>query len=128
MKSFRNWLTSNSLDVQVSGFDSCAESALQRREADWAEGEPMAALALSMGYPTAACATEHLASTQSCCIPPTFEQVIDIVSGILPQCQVPQCWPSCSFVIATHGSHHCNAQQLHGYVHFAPLFSVPMGC
>ncbi|KAL0036267.1 hypothetical protein WJX79_010808 [Trebouxia sp. C0005] len=59
----------------VSGFDSCAESALQRREADWAEGEPMAALALSMGYPTAACATEHLASTQSCCIPPTFEQV-----------------------------------------------------
>ncbi|DBB06293.1 hypothetical protein WJX77_007210 [Trebouxia sp. C0004] len=59
----------------VSGFDSCAESALQRREADWAEGEAMAALALSMGYPTAACATEHLASTQSCCIPPTSQQV-----------------------------------------------------
>ncbi len=80
------WLTSYSCDVQVSGFDSCAESALQRREADWAEGEAMAALALSMGYPTAACATEHLASTQSYCIPPTSQQVVHIVSNILLHC------------------------------------------
>ena len=85
-KPFFNWPPSNSCDVQVSGFDSCAESALQRREADWAEGEAMAALALSMGYPTAACATEHLASTQLYCFPPTSEQVVDIVNGILLHC------------------------------------------
>ncbi len=77
VKPFFNWLPSYSYDVQVSGFDSCAESALQRRQADWGEGEAMAALALSMGYPTAACATEHLASTQSYCIPPTSQQVVN---------------------------------------------------
>ena len=86
MKSLCNWLPSYSCDAQVSGFDSCAESALQRREADWAEGEAMAALAHSLGYPTAACATEHLASTQSYCIPPTSEQVLDVVNNILPHC------------------------------------------
>ena len=79
VKPFFNWPPSISCDVQVLGFDSCAESALQRREADWAEGEAMAALALSMGYPTAACATEHLASTQSYCIPPTSQQVANVV-------------------------------------------------
>jgi len=86
MEPFLDWITSYSCEVQVSGFDSCAESALQKREADWAEGEAMAALALSLGHPSAACATEHLASTQSYCIPPTSEQVVDIVSGILPHC------------------------------------------
>ena len=86
VRPFFNWSPSNSCDVQVSGFDSCAESALQRREADWAEGEAMAALALSMGYPTAACATEHLASTQSYCIPPTSQQVVHKVIDILPHC------------------------------------------
>jgi hypothetical protein len=86
MEPFLDWITSYSCEVQVSGFDSCAESALQRREADWAEGVAMAALAISVGYPTAACATEHLASTQLYCIPPTSEQVVDIVNGILLHC------------------------------------------
>ena len=62
--------------LQVSGFDSCAESALRRREADWVEGEDMAALALALGYPTAACATEPLATTQSHCVPPSSQQVL----------------------------------------------------
>lgn len=86
MKPFSNWMPSSSCDVQVSGFDTCAESALQKREADWAEGEAMAALALSLGYPTAACATEHLASTQSYCIPPTSQQVVSSVHIILLHC------------------------------------------
>ena len=64
------------------------------RGGDWVEEEEgMAALAISMGYPTAACATEHLARTQSYCRPPTAQQVlfaVALLQSAFPLASVPQ--------------------------------------
>lgn len=51
--------------LQVSDCDNSVQSALLLREGDWVETEAMTSLAIDVGQPAAACATEHLAAHQA---------------------------------------------------------------
>lgn len=64
--------------LQVSDCDSSVQHALLLREGDWVEAEAMTCLAIDVGQPAAACATEHLAAHQAQPIkPPTAQEVKD---------------------------------------------------
>ena len=61
--------------LQVSEFGKVAEQALLLREGDWVEAEGTASLAVSLGHPPAAYATERLAAYHAHLAPPIAQQV-----------------------------------------------------
>jgi len=67
--------TYSSVSLQVSEFDKTLEQALLLRESDWVETEDMSSLAVALGQPAAACATERLAANYAQLAPPTAQQV-----------------------------------------------------
>ena len=67
---------SSAASLQVADFDNSVQRALLLREGDWVESEAMTSLAVSLGEPAAASATEQLAAHRAQRpLPPTAQEV-----------------------------------------------------
>lgn len=73
--------------LQVSDFDGSVQSALLLREGDWVETEAMTSLAVSLGQPAAASATEHLAAQHAQHAQPPTTQEVNLLLPIVATCR-----------------------------------------